>query len=491
MAFLAVLRGLLVLGLVAAVGCGPTNDPDPDPDPIQQPDPEPDPDPDPDPVTGFCADKQLHALTFAPGEESELQDAVNSLEPCTTILLEGGTFTFDNAITLRQQGITLAGAGKGQMGERSGSATSTVLVFTDAAPNTNGIDVVGDHFTLRDLAIWNAKKDGLRIESSQNVRIQRVRTDWENEDDPTNGKYGIYPVKSSDVLVEDCEAYNTSDAGIYVGQTVRAVVRRNIARKNVAGIEIENTQHADVYENVAEDNTAGLVVFDLPGNPLAGTDVKVFDNTIRNNNRSNFGSTGTTVAQIPAGTGTFVMASRRVEITGNTYENNNTVDIAILSGLVVEPQPERWMNGGLNFATADVWIHGNTFVGGSGDAVDNDMPNPQFRPLGAAISAVYQYGAAAQGVAGVEHVLWDGIDGDRDENGAPLGINLCFGGNTLPSEMSGKAIVDMNLLAVMPLLMSRTPDVPAAWDATTRFDPGEAPFDCDGFTPALSPVELP
>src|SRR5690606_836095 len=42
------------------------------------------------------------------------------------------------------------------------------------------------------------------------------------------------------------------------------------------------------------------------------------------------------------GTGTFAMASRRVEITGNTYENNDSVDIAIISGLVVDAEPATW-----------------------------------------------------------------------------------------------------------------------------------------------------
>ena len=54
------------------------------------------------------------------------------------------------------------------------------------------------------------------------------------------------------------------------------------------------------------------------------------------------GRTDVPVGIIPAGTGTFAMASRRVEITGNTYENNQSVDIAIISGLVVDPDTTVW-----------------------------------------------------------------------------------------------------------------------------------------------------
>lgn len=100
-------------------------------------------------------------------------------------------------------------------------------------------------------------------------------------------------------------------------------MRNNIASGNVAGLEIEDTQHADVYGNLVEDNTGGLVIFDLPGNPIVGHDVYVHDNIVRNNNRDCF-APGGTVAAIPAGTGTFAMASRRVEIANNTHENNSS-----------------------------------------------------------------------------------------------------------------------------------------------------------------------
>mgnify|MGYP001459187303 CR=1 FL=1 len=128
-------------------------------------------------------------------------------------------------------------------------------------------------------------------------------------------------------------AEGASDAGLYVGQCINAIVRNNVCTGNVAGLEIENTQYADVYNNTVEDNAAGLLIFDLPGNPVIGRDVRVHDNVVRNNNLQNF-APGGTVAEIPAGIGTFAMASRRVEIVNNTYENNNTTDIALISGLV-------------------------------------------------------------------------------------------------------------------------------------------------------------
>lgn len=444
----------------------------------------------------YCQGKQGPVLTFAPGQEQAIQDAANTLVECSTLRFAAGTYSFNNAITVRNKGISFIGAGKGVKGGLTGTATSTVFVFTGAVSNSNGIDHVGDWFTIRALAIINAKKDALRIESSTNVRIQQLRTEWATQNDPNNGKYGIYPVKSANVLVEDCEAYNAADAGIYVGQTTGTIVRRNVAKQNVAGIEIENTRFADVYENTAEDNTTGLVVFDLPGNPNSGTDIKVFNNTIINNNRPNFAAvsaSSSTVSQVPAGTGTFVLASRRVDVTANTYRNNNSVDFALFSGLAIEPDPTKWAAGGFNFGSSDVWVHGNTFAGGSGDSIDNGNVSETLRPLGVVFSALYQTQAALVPDGGVvEAVLWDGIDPDGADN-FTNDVKLCVGANTVPAGVID-VVADLNLPGVLPLLQPADggqPDPVGAYAKTRHYPQGAAPFACAGLSPATTTVALP
>ncbi|PTL81164.1 parallel beta-helix domain-containing protein [Vitiosangium sp. GDMCC 1.1324] len=435
-----------------------------------------------------CQGKTRETLTFAPGQEQDIQDAVNGLAECTTVQLAAGTYTFDNAITIRQNGIIFAGAGKGAKGEGTGTGSSTVLVFTGAAANTNGLDVVGKLFEVRDLAIWNAKKDALRIESSTDVVIRRVRTEWAEQNKESNGKYGIYPVKSKYVTIDDCEAYNAADAGIYVGQTQYAIVRNSKALQNVAGIEIENTTFAYVYGNTAQDNTTGLVVFDLPGNTLKGTDIRFKNNIVTGNNRPNFASvsaSSSTVSQVPAGTGTFILASRRVEFTGNVWANNNTVDLTILSGLSIEPNTDQWAAGGFNFGTSDVYIHDNQFQGDSGDSVDNGAPDQAKRPLGALVYTVYQYGAAEKGVTHVEHILWDGIDpAPRDET-KPNAINICVAGNEFPAGTTN-VLVDFDLQAVAANLKGASPNVAAAWAETKRYAQGAAPYNCSGFSPPVA-----
>lgn len=289
------------------------------------------------PTTTCAKVAAANCVEIASGDVAALKDLINGdVSDDTTIVLGAGTYLLDQQLTLpSKKGVSLIGQGMDE----------TTLDFGPmkaAGTQGNGVFASGsDSILVQDFTVIDAVKDGIRIESSDGVTFRRIRTTWTNEGDSSNGAYGIYPVKVRNVLVEDSVAENASDAGLYVGQCMYAVVRNNVVRGNVAGLEIENTQYADVYGNLAEDNTGGIVVFDLPGNPIVGRDVRLRDNVIRNNNRKNFAPQGV-VKEIPAGTGTFAMASRRVEITGNTYENNNTVDIAVINGLVVDSDPMVW-----------------------------------------------------------------------------------------------------------------------------------------------------
>ncbi len=362
-----------------------------------------------------------------------LLDAVNSLENDTVLILGTGTYELDNQVTIRgADNVALVGQGIGESTIAFGSATAQI----------NGVDVIGDDFLIQDLTVLDAPKDGIRVEDSDGVTFRRIEATWSMPELSTNGAYGIYPVRSRNVLVENSVASNASDAGLYVGQCINVIVRNNEVRGNVAGLEIENTQYADVYENLAENNTAGIVVFDLPGNPVVGRDVRLRDNVIRNNNTPNF-APGGVVAVIPAGTGTFALASRRVEITDNTYENNDTGDIAVLSGLVIEPAERweletsalvgNWDDLGLlpgsaagrvtNFRSENVVIARNTH---SGSGTNPDIMNPQAE-FGLLLFLLY-------GRDPVDSVMYDTI-GESMFSATDPSMNsndnhICVGGNT-------------------------------------------------------------
>lgn len=410
-------------------------------------------------------------------EETSLLDVVNTIGSDTAVLLGEGTFVLDNQVTFRgADNIALIGQGM----------DLTLLDFGDMTVQANGVDAIAEGFTIEGLEILDAPKDGLRVEASNDVVIRGVRANWTTENASTNGGYGLYPVKSNRVLMEDSEAFNASDAGIYVGQCIEAVVRNNTASKNVAGLEIENTQYADVYGNIVTDNTGGLVVFDLPGNPIVGRDVYIHDNVVTDNNRANF-APGGTVAAIPAGTGTFAMASRRVEITNNTYANNNSADIALVSGLVVESDPTKWAIANdaligdvtgltldtaegitMNFRSTELWVHGNSHSGSGTDPDDSDR---EVREIGFLLAVAY-------GDDPVDTVLYDGIgESSFDIEDASLVSNdnrICIGDDP------GVTVANMDL-ENLPTLPSKNkffrPDAPFA------------PYDCEGFE--SGPMVLP
>ena len=104
----------------------------------------------------------------------------------------------------------------------------------------------------------------------------------------------------------------------------------------------------DVYENTATNNSGGILVFNLPGLQVYGQRTRVYDNLSFENNTPNFAPAGNIVAGVPTGTGLMVLANDKVEVFGNTFRDNNTSQItmisyntaAVLGGLEVPDLPE-------------------------------------------------------------------------------------------------------------------------------------------------------
>ncbi|WP_242110393.1 parallel beta-helix domain-containing protein [Luteimonas aquatica] len=301
--------------------------------------------------------------TQAPAANTEfqktLQQRLLDAKPGEVIEIPAGHYAFERSLSLRVDGVTIRGAGKDQ----------TVLSFKGQKSGAEGLIVNADDFTLENLAIEDSKGDGLKVNEGKNIVIRGVRVEWTNGPDTDNGAYGLYPVQSSNVLIEDSVVIGASDAGIYVGQSKNIVVRNNRAERNVAGIEIENCIGADVHDNVATENTGGILVFNMPDLPQPGHTTRVFNNRIFKNNTDNFGRKGTAVASVPAGSGVVVMSNDDVEIFGNEVADNKTANVIIASHYsagyegkykpapTFDPYPER------------IYVHDNKFSGG-GDSPD-------------------------------------------------------------------------------------------------------------------------
>ena len=205
-----------------------------------------------------CSEQQPAApdLSF----EESLQQQLIEAQPGDVIEIPAGTHEMTRSLSLNVPGVTIRGTG----------IDSSVLSFAKQIQGAEGLLVNADDFVIEDLAIEDTVGDALKINESHNVAVRNVRTEWTGGALTTNGAYGIYPVQSSNILIDGAVAIGASDAGIYVGQSNQIIVRNSRAEYNVAGIEIENSTFADVYDNVATNNTGGILVFDLPGLPVQG-----------------------------------------------------------------------------------------------------------------------------------------------------------------------------------------------------------------------------
>ena len=283
-----------------------------------------------------------------------LREALETASPGDVIEVPAGTFNFKRSLILNTDNVTLRGAGMDQ----------SILNFKGQVAGAEGLSVNASNFLIEDLAIEDSVGDALKINEGDNITIRRVRTEWTNGPSTDNGAYGIYPVQTTNVLLEGNVAIGASDAGIYVGQSRQVIVRNNRAEYNVAGIEVENTIGADVYNNVANNNTGGILVFNMPSIPQRGYATRVFDNDVHSNNTENFAIPGTAVSGVPTGSGVMINSNDQVEIFNNRITNNNTANIVISSYFSANFAGQREIAAEFDPYPEQIMIYGNSFEGG-------------------------------------------------------------------------------------------------------------------------------
>lgn len=312
--------------------------------------------------------------------EESLQQQLIQAQPGDIIEIKAGVHELSRSLSLNVSGVTIRGAGR----------DSSILSFKNQMQGAEGLIVAADDFVIEDLAIEDTVGDALKINESNNVIVRRIRTEWTGGALSSNGAYGIYPVQSNNILIDDVVVIGASDAGIYVGQSSQIIVRNSRAEYNVAGIEIENSTFADVYNNIATNNTGGILIFDLPNLPIqGGRNTRVFNNQVFENNTPNFAPEGNIVGEVPAGTGMMILANDEIEVFDNNFTDNDTTSILIVSYHITErpfddpnydPFPE------------SIYIHDNKISGGG--------TNPDSEPL--------QLLQSAMGGQAIPDIVWDG-----------------------------------------------------------------------------------
>jgi parallel beta-helix repeat protein len=257
-----------------------------------------------------------------PNAQERLQSALLDAKPGDTVRIGAGRFELTDGLSLDVNGVTVRGAG----------ADRTVLSFKGQLGAGEGLLVTSDDVVLRDFAVEDSKGDGIKSKGADRIVYKNVRVEWTGGPRASNGAYGVYPVESEDILIDGVTVSGASDAGIYVGQSNRIIVRNSTAKYNVAGIEIENSGLAEVTNNLATHNTGGILVFDLPALPKRGAGfVTLSGNRVIDNDTPNFAPPGNTVATVPTGTGVLVMAENDVTVWNNEFSGNGTANIMVVA----------------------------------------------------------------------------------------------------------------------------------------------------------------
>ncbi|HXD38388.1 MAG TPA: parallel beta-helix domain-containing protein [Rhodanobacter sp.] len=291
--------------------------------------------------------------------EARLQEQLLDAKPGSVIEIPAGHYHLKRGLSLRTDGVTIKGAGMDK----------TVLSFKGQVVGPEGLLVNASDFTIENLAIEDTKGDALKINQGKNITIHGVRIEWTDGPKTTNGAYGLYPVKTQNVLIEDSVVIGASDAGIYVGQSDNIIVRNNRAEHNVAGIEIENSTSADVYGNTTTQNTGGILVFNMPNLSKEGHSTRVFKNKVFDNNLGNFAAKGAAVASVPAGSGVVINSNDKVEIFDNDIADNKTANIIIASYFSTNYYNTRGVAADYNPYPKGIYVYGNRLKGG-GDSPD-------------------------------------------------------------------------------------------------------------------------
>lgn len=420
------------------------------------------------------ANGRLFYIEPDPNATTEMVLASIEAKPGDVIEFAPGYFELSSGIQITgTEDILIRGAGRDETvlsfkysSSQEGLLASNVRGIT--VEDLTVLDPPGDAFKLQGVnwgtlrgvrAIWSS---GRHLESEELITADNYRTAMDiactdparhNPNNPNpletdttspdytvsnlSGRYGIYPVNSQNILVDDTISIGASDAGIYVGQTDTAIIKNSRAAFNVFGFEIENVRGGEYIDNLSECNTGGFLVYDLDGLTRYGSRTRMYRNVSRNNNTYNFATPGSIISNIPRGSGMITMAYDKIDIFDNTFENNGTAGIIHTSyDLLGVPGDRR-----LDKYTEAVHIWNNRFVNNG-----NDLPGPDLATMIATdleqVTSAFPMLIGLKVVAGGggyrgAHIAWDGYEDELDTNCAyPVDDQ----GQPIPADEDGKPI---------------------------------------------------
>lgn len=283
--------------------------------------------------------------------ETQLREKFLNAAKGDTIEIPEGKFELTGTLILHSVPfITLRGKGQSQ----------TVLSFKNQKEGGEGITISDSpDLILENLSVHDSKGDGIKIMNARNLTIRNVAVGWTNGPNSANGKYGIHVSLSEKILIEKCAVTAASNAGIFVSQAENIIIRDNITFENVTGLQTENCFYADIHKNKSYNNTGGIIIAELPGlSKLNGHSIRIYENSVKNNNYLNFSSPGNVASMVPSGTGILLISTRNVEVFKNEIEGHHTTGAAIISFFLMRLPIS---DSNYNPYSSSIFVHHNKF----------------------------------------------------------------------------------------------------------------------------------
>ena len=264
-------------------------------------------------TSAYSVQAQANAIVV----NTTIQAAVDAANPGDTVRVPPGTYhenvlvTKDNITIEGSLGAILDGTGV------SGTSGITVRSLTPLA-RING-------FRLTGLRIQNYVRNGVILSRVDNYQIDHGVY-------VNNKAYGIFPIRSTNGLIEFNQVSGSNDTGIYIGQSSGAVISKNIVTDCTVGINVEVSSNITVQDNKVMDNTVGILAAVLPGLSVTETtNIQINGNFFVHNNRPNPVTEPTDIlSQLPSGVGLQIFGADHVSVTGNKVLENNSVGIAVI-----------------------------------------------------------------------------------------------------------------------------------------------------------------
>lgn len=245
----------------------------------------------------------------APGQS--IQAAVDRARPGDRIEVLPGIYRESVMIDLND--IELAGIVRN--GDRP--------VLDGGGTMSDAVVVSGDNFTIRGFELRNYEGNGVVVHKASNVRFIDLVAH-------NTGKYGVYPVECTGVLIDSCVVSGVWDAGVYAGQSRDVVIQNSEAYHNTIGFEAENCVNVLFANNSAHQNSLGILVVLLPDLPSKeASNARVIGNRVFENNYPNLSPAGNLVHLVEPGVGIAINSADTTEVTRNIIEGHDSYGVAI------------------------------------------------------------------------------------------------------------------------------------------------------------------